>query len=225
MQIAKSIATVYGVFIIFTGFATAQVQNPSEPYIREDTPPKLCTGDTWTYFGNEYIAATPWISTVQAVNNGVATILRQGAPEVGEKRERLETRLANGNISQLADSRYEPDNQDFAFPLVVGKTWALNQNNPGAAGDILVKTGTAEVKAREQLQTKAGSLDTIRIQQYGNIRSTNTKFAASYQYTYWYAPAAKTIVKYEYQHTNTGPRSGNAHRTGEITAFKVSTCD
>jgi hypothetical protein len=81
-----------------TSVATAQVQNPSEQYNRFDNPPKLCTGDTWTLLDNEYIAATPWASTVQSVTNGVATILCVGVPEVGDKRERTQTRLANGNI-------------------------------------------------------------------------------------------------------------------------------
>jgi hypothetical protein len=205
---------------------TAQVQNSSEQYIRFDTPPKLCVGDTWTYFGNEFIATVPWTATVQSVDKGVATILRQGAPEVGQKRERIEIRLANGNYSKLGDTAFSPDGQDFAFPLVVGKTWEIKQTYNLESGAIMTKTGTAEVKGREQVQTKAGSFDTIRLQQYGNLRNSQIReFNASYQYTYWYAPAAKTIVKVDYGQNNNGPRGGSLNRVSEVTAFKVGNCD
>ena len=187
--------------------------------------PKLCLGDKWVWFGNEFLAKLAWQNTVIEVSaSGIVTLKREAEPEVSKKRERFETRLANGNMAKLGDTTYSPDSQELAFPLQIGKSWKVLQTFPAETSGTITKEGQAKVVANEQLQTKAGSLDTYRIQQHGNLRnSAMPNWQASYQHTYWYSPAAKSIVKYEYaQQAN---RGGGVLRSSEITAFTVTQCD
>jgi hypothetical protein len=193
-------------------------------YVRYDASQKLCVGDQWTWQGNEYMASSTWKITVADVSAGVSTLKRETKPETGKKRERLETMLANGNVASLGELAYTPDNQELAFPLQVGKTWKVLHTYPADTVGTLTKDGNAKVVAHEQIHTKAGSLDVYRIQQQGNLsNNTQMNWRASYQHIYWYAPAAKGIVKFEYAHQAT--RGGNALRSGEVTAFNVANCN
>lgn len=208
----------------FMTISTAAFTQSNNIFVKYEAAQKLCVGDQWTWQGNEYMANSTWKTTVTDVSAGVINLKRETKLETGKKRERPETMLANGNVASLGELAYTPDNQELAFPLQVGKTWKVLHTYPADTTGTITKDGNVKVVAHEQLHTKAGSLDVYRIQQQGNLSNDATpNWRASYQHSYWYAPAAKGIVKFEYAHQAT--RGSSALRNGEVTAFNVSNCN
>ncbi len=96
-----------------------------------------------------------------------------------------------------------PDDGAFRFPLEVGKSWSQRYvrvlTRQGQEREVLVEV---KVKVYERLTVPAGTFDAFRIEAV--TRSAGDPWSPAH-ITYWYAPAAKSIVKYHAEASAWGP--------------------
>ncbi len=88
----------------------------------------------------------------------------------------------------------------LSFPLEVGKKWSFkynfaNKTNPGK-GRIQLD---AEVASYEKVTVPAGSFDAFRIETKGFWNNDATSRSGRSRSVYWYAPAARSVVRTEYE--------------------------
>lgn len=85
------------------------------------------------------------------------------------------------------------------FPLEVGQRWRYDSRwifkPKSSAGTVAM---VVEVQARERVSVPAGEFDAFRLFARGKLGGTspaNSVYASETTTTYWYAPAARAIVK------------------------------
>lgn len=115
--------------------------------------------------------------------------------------------------------RRNSDLRLLSFPLEVGKSWTF-------VDDYLLKdTGgkgqgkySVVVRGYEKVKVAAGEFDAVRLEMKGTYNVTSTAggtFSGFANRTYWYAPAARVIVREDIDDTYRGPY------TIELTSFKL----
>jgi hypothetical protein len=153
--------------------------------------PALAVGDTWR-FAVSYTAAssTPnrtWIIT--SVENDRLIGTENGEPLT------LTTEL------NVIDSprQAETNPRLLSFPLAVGKRWQYTSDwlfkPKSSRGSI---SATVTVVGHEPVEVPAGRFDAFKIEsiaELGGSSPSNTFYAGQITTTYWYAPAARAIVK------------------------------
>jgi len=97
------------------------------------------------------------------------------------------------------------------FPLEVGQRWNYDSQwtfkPKNSTGTIAM---AVEVQARERVSVPAGEFDAFRLFAHGKLGGTspaNSVYASETTTTYWYAPAARAIVKL----THHNPYIGRTH--------------
>lgn len=105
--------------------------------------------------------------------------------------------------------RKSPDQKLLVFPLEIGKSWPTEfefwLKDTGSKGHA---KGGATVLSYEKVRVPAGEFDAFRL-----VMTTTAKgraaagfdYTASTSYTYWYAPAARTIVRQDILDSARGP--------------------
>jgi hypothetical protein len=176
--------------------------------------PAVAVGDTWRFAVYYTVPSrTPnrtWVITsvenerLLATENGEALTL---TPELN-----------------VVDSprHSETDPRSLSFPLFVGKQWKYASNwlfKPKSSRGSLA--AAVAVVGYEPVDVPAGRFEAFRIEQeaeLGGSSPSNTFFAGKTTTTYWYAPAARAIVKSihhnPYQGTTTSELVGLELRTG-----------
>lgn len=173
--------------------------------------PVVKVGDQWQFV--EYYAVpstTPnrtWVITsvtpagITGTDNGEPLRLTADLNVVDSPRER------NSNSTMLR------------FPLEVGSHWSF-------ASDYLFKPKGSEgrtvtdvmVVGHEKVAVVAGEFDAFKLEaksRLSGISPIKSKVDAETFATYWYAPAARAVVKAMYRNPYLGPR------TVELVAFKL----
>lgn len=92
------------------------------------------------------------------------------------------------------------DPRFLSFPLEVGKKWSLkyqfaNKTNQGK-GRV---EGDVEVAAYEKVSVAAGTFDAYRIEAKTFWNNDSNRANGRSKSVYWYAPAARTVVRTEYE--------------------------
>ena len=87
----------------------------------------------------------------------------------------------------------------LSFPLEVGKRWRYSSDwvfkVKGSKGSSIVDVA---VVGHEKITVPAGSFDSFKLEAKGTIRGIsgiNSQIAGETSVTYWYAPAARAVVK------------------------------
>ena len=80
------------------------------------------------------------------------------------------------------------------FPLILDSEWSQNYRSTGSTDGLpRVYNNDFEVDKMETITIEAGDFKTYKIEQRQNIQGRYT----NYYHTYWYAPAAKRVIKKE----------------------------
>lgn len=155
--------------------------------------PEVKVGDQW-HFASGYVApSTPnrtWVVTavtatgIEGTENGKPLKLTPDLNEVDSPR------------------RTDSDTRRLSFPLEVGKQWTY-------ASDFLVKvpgvTGRTEGEVRvvgyEKVRGPAGEFDAFKLESRAEFKGTSPDGPAAGvgTTTYWYAPAARAVVRSIYK--------------------------
>ncbi len=175
--------------------------------------PQYKVGDTWKYgrtdlWKNE--RTTGWTATVAG--------LMDGRVRIDMKNERNEeSRMfltLDGNFVS-GRTQVKPFMPQFSFPLSVGKQWEGTyeyQSSRGTSGTTRLK---AKVLGKESITVPAGTFDAFKIEyQAYYTRSDAASFGGgTMRSVYWYAPAAKRIVREEYSDTTPSGSQWDKHVT------------
>ena len=167
--------------------------------------PAYRVGDRWVYHGDDgFRVKTEWDETHEVTAIGADGIAARIALKGGVDLTRMELWSAPGQVKVGAvydntTRRFEEPLQRHDFPLAAGKVWnqwVWNFNEfTKERGQI---NRYVNVSGWEKVATPAGTFDAIKMQVLMRLDDeTFWRFATTCNYTAWYAPAAKAIVREE----------------------------
>jgi len=153
--------------------------------------PDIRVGDQWQF------AVYDSIPTRVPSRTWTVTAVTAAGIEATENGQPL--RLT-AELNVLDSPRHSETNPGLLrFPLEVGKRWTYDSQwtfkLKGSTGSIAM---AVEVQARERVSVPAGVFDAFRLFARGSLGGTspaNSVYASDTTTTYWYAPAARAIVK------------------------------
>ena len=176
-----------GVFAL--GVAQAQ-----ETLTRTERP-EVKPGDQWKYELRDKRTGAKVRDTVVAVTAVSATQI--------ESIENGVAKVATRDLVVLKNSRLEYDvgYRWLSFPLEVGKAWDFKTQWKRLDGTGAGSTQMdVVVKGVEKVTTKAGEFNATRLEAKGYMNAgSGSYYNGRVVATYWYAPAAREIVKFEWQ--------------------------
>jgi len=163
--------------------------------------PVLKPGDRWTF------AVWYTVPTAEPSRTWQITSVAADAIEGTENGERL--RLT-ADLNVLASPRERHSNPNaLRFPLEVGRAWQYADEwyfaGTGGNGTI---DGSVEVVAFERVSVPAGAFEAFRLVRKDKVGGRSPKgslYDAEIVTTYWYAPAARAVVKSESRNPYIGP--------------------
>lgn len=153
--------------------------------------PDVKIGDQWqfvTYFA------------IPSAEPTRAWVMHAITPEGIEGTENGEPLRLTLDMNVLESPRHTDSSPKvLSFPLEVGKRWRYTSDwvfkPKGSKGTAVVDMA---VIAHEKVRVPAGEFDAFKLVGKGTIRGVsgiNSQIAAETHATYWYAPAARAIVK------------------------------
>ncbi|HET7095910.1 MAG TPA: hypothetical protein VFJ68_00880 [Casimicrobiaceae bacterium] len=167
--------------------------------------PAYRVGDRWVYHGDDgFRVKTEWDETHEVTTIGADGIAARITLKGGLDLTRTELWSAPGQVKvgaifDNATRRFEEPLHRYDFPLAPGKVWnqwVWNFNEfTKARGQI---NRYVSVSGWEKVTTPAGTFDAIKLWMVMRLDDeTFWRFATTCNYTVWYAPAAKAIVREE----------------------------
>jgi len=156
--------------------------------------PALVVGDRWSLVG----PGGGRIEDTYAGRRGDALLFHRanyakGSTSVATRYERVLT--ADLALIGGGGTENRPDDGALRFPLQVGNSWQhryvrVLQRQKQQEFEVVVD---AQVKSYERITLPGGTFDAFRIE---SVSKTSSASVSPVRATYWYAPAAKAIVKY-----------------------------
>ena len=189
--------------VLALGTAPALAQRAERPQVR--------AGDRWE-FAVYY--------TVPATAPNRTWVISAVTPERIEGTENGEPLLLTADLNVVDSPREQSSNPTLLrFPLEVGRHWSF-------ASDYLFKPKRSRgrtvtdviVVAHERVAVAAGEFDAFKLEAKGHLSGTSpigSRIDAETFLTYWYAPAARAIVKSVYHNPYLGPSNV------ELVAFEL----
>ncbi|HVN35785.1 MAG TPA: hypothetical protein VMU96_11085 [Casimicrobiaceae bacterium] len=232
-SLQRSITTGFavGALLVLAGCAGAPGSGGSGPAAEA---PVYKVGDRWVYHGDDgFRVKTEWDETHEVTAVGTEGITVRIALSGGMSVTRTELWSAPGQVKIGAvygnqTRRFTEPLQRYDFPLAPGKTWnqwARNYN------EFTKETGEinryVRVSGWEKVSTPAGSFDAVRMQVLMRLDDeTFWRWPTTCNYTVWYAPAARAVVRAEldaqYAEKDGGLEGGAAVRTQHSVVELVS---
>ena len=174
--------------------------------------PAIAVGDSWQF--------VVYYTVLSRVPNRTWVITSIGAERV-EATENGQPLLLTRELNVVdAPQVRESNSRALSFPLEVGKRWSYKSEwlfkSKGSRGTLAVDVAVA---GYETVEVPAGRFEAFRLQATGELGGdspSNTFFAGQTTTTYWYAPAARAIVKSVHHN----PYQGTT--TVELVAFKAA---
>ena len=168
---------------------------------QEAQRPQVKVGDEWRF--------AVYYTVPSDVPNRVWTVTGISGETIDAKENGEPLRLT-AELNVLDSPRASESNPGLLrFPLRVGDRWQVESNwifkAKGSRGTISTHV---EVQALERVTVPAGEFVAYRLLargRLGGVSPSNTFFAGEVVTTYWYAPAARAIVKLEQRHPYQGP--------------------
>lgn len=162
------------------------------PALAQDAAlPGVRVGDRWAFV--EYYAVPSTVPNRHWVITSVSPAGIEGTENGEPLRLTLELNVLDSPRATFSNPRA------LAFPLRVGKRWRYESDwtfKPKASrGRTVVDVAVA---GREQVSVPAGTFDAYKLVAKGSLHGTspiNSQYAGETMETYWYAPAARAIVK------------------------------
>ena len=184
---------VAAVVVLALGATPALAQRIERPEVR--------AGDRWEYV--VYLTDPSTVSKRTVVVDAV-TPTRIEATENGQPL------VLTADMNTLDSPRERSSNPTLLrFPLAVGDHWTFAsdyQYKPtGSTGRVVVDV---IVVARERVAVPAGEFDAFKLEaksQLGGRSPKGSRIDAESFTTYWYAPAARAVVKWVQRHPYLGP--------------------
>lgn len=163
--------------------------------------PEVRVGDQWQFV--EYY-------TVASTKPNRAWVVASVTPTAIEGTENGEPLRLTRELNVLDSPRHTAWNPGaLSFPLEVGKRWSFATEwifkAKSSKGSAIVHV---EVIAYEKVRVPAGEFDAFKLVAKESLSGTspiNSQYAGETTRTYWYAPAARTVVKQVSHNPYLGP--------------------
>jgi hypothetical protein len=173
--------------------------------------PQVKVGDQWRFAVYYTVPSTEPTRVWTVTSVGATTI---------EGTENGEPLMLTTELNVLESPRDKQSNpKSLDFPLVVGKQWRYTTDwlfkPKGSRGSIAVDV---VVDAYQKVTVPAGEFEAFRLISRERLSGTspiNSQYAGEVTRTYWYAPAARAIVKMVSHNPYLGPS------TVELVAFEL----
>jgi hypothetical protein len=175
-------------------------------YAQTAEKPDVQVGDRWAWQHINGLANEKDHTKIEDVIEVTDKEIRTRIRIKGKSGSSVATYTHEWNPVDVVSARYDPNLQEFAFPLQVGKRWSGNADkllfSSGKHGMFILK---GEVVALEKVTVPAGTFDAYKVNVV--LEATGTDEDANIGNTietYWYAPSVKRHVKYENTFTRDG---------------------
>ena len=153
--------------------------------------PAVRMGDRWQF-------ATYY--SVPSTKPDRTWVITSVTPEAIAGTENGEPLRLTPELNVLESPRHKESNpRSLSFPLEVGKRWQYASDwvfkAKGSTGSIVMDVA---VTGYEKVRVPAGAFDAFKLLAKGKLGGTspiNSQYAGETTTTYWYAPAARAIVK------------------------------
>lgn len=153
--------------------------------------PSVKVGDQWQF--------AVYYSAPSAEPNRV-WVVTSVTPQGIEGTENGEPLILTPELNVLESPRHKESNpKTLSFPLEVGKRWRYASDwvfkAKGSKGSVIVDV---TVVGSEEVKVPAGEFDAFKLVAKGSLHGTspiNSQYAGETTTTYWYAPAARVIVR------------------------------
>jgi hypothetical protein len=153
--------------------------------------PDVKVGDQWQFVAYYSVPST---------TPNRAWVITSVAPSGIEGTENGEPLILTAELNVLESPRHKESNpKALAFPLAVGKRWRYPSDwlfkAKGSNGTVLFDV---TVVGHEKVTVPAGEFDAFKLTAkgaLGGVSPINSQYAGDMTVTYWYAPAARAIVK------------------------------
>jgi hypothetical protein len=162
--------------------------------------PDVKVGDQWRFVVYYAIPST---------EPNRAWVIKTITPATIEATENGEPLVLTHDLNVLESPRQTESNpKALSFPLEVGRRWRYTSDwlfkPKGSKGSAIVDV---TVLGHEKIRVPAGEFDAFKLLAKGIIRGIsgiNSRIDAETTTTYWYAPAARAIVKSEFHNPYLG---------------------
>ncbi|CAB3650520.1 hypothetical protein LMG24238_01116 [Paraburkholderia sediminicola] len=181
--------------LLAAGFAasTSSAAGAESALLPQDAP-HYRTGDSWTYLWSDLLSgkSKTITQTVTSVNADGSASLQIGS--------------GSGHVELTSEANVIPNAAAqhacgiaLHFPLRAGTRYEADCQAAGEASTTVLRRAQCEVQGVEEIKTRAGSFSAIKIRMTG-VWSPQSGFGGGpMEETLWYAPAAKRIVREEFQ--------------------------
>lgn len=189
--------------------------------------PLLQPGESWTYRRIDLWKNAESDRFRQDILGGVGdrlTVLWTIVAAADEKRRGSVTHeYLDGTTLSFFDPKMEDRHIPLQFPLHPGKRWTFHYKYSPAVGGSLRVEQAATVAGWEDVRVPAGTFRALKVVHVGRYWATDHSFdwSGDIRETYWYAPAAKRVVRMEYRDT-TGSGSQWDHWRDELVEMTVT---
>lgn len=181
-------------------------------HAEEAVRPRISAGDTWQFVVYYTVPST--------APNRTWTIQTVG-PDRIVGTENGEPLTLTGELNVVDSPRHRESNpRMLSFPLKVGKRWQYKSDwlfkPKSSRGTVSMDVA---VVAQEAIEVPAGRFEAFRLEATGELGGSspsNTFYAGQTTTTYWYAPAAKAVVKILHHNPYLGPT------TVELVSYQLS---
>lgn len=172
----------------------------------EESPPKdykwpiaerpiLTPGDYWVYYYKNNDKTTKW--EYAGEENGLLVFIsRKRKDRLYTTPDLMNIKKIHGKTKEVLYQRDESRDEKVGylkFPLWVGKKWHSAGISKSRHGSDVFYDALYKVASYETINIPAGSFKALRIERSWKIRG----YEDSGSDTVWYAPDAKTIIKYD----------------------------
>jgi hypothetical protein len=158
--------------------------------------PQVKVGDHWKFAVKEMNASPDRVWVVTSVTPAKIELTENGKP------------LAlTADMNPMVSPRDKhSDAKLLSFPLEVGKKWSYSDDyhvasTPPLHGHLTAEDGAMNTKVAvvgfEKVRVPAGEFDAFKLEANAGFTSSSCGCTGTQKYTYWYAPAAHAIVKWQ----------------------------
>jgi len=165
------------------GSALAQTSAASPPKAER---PEIKVGDKWVH------ACTYGLQKLNPVTE-ITSVDQSGIKETMDGK--AVTLTLDLNLVDSPEVSFSEHLHRFSFPLEVGKQWTAKHNfvNHENGGSGTERT-TVKVVSYEKVRVPAGEFDAFKLK-WDSTWTDKSNAIGTTQMTYWYAPAARNVVK------------------------------
>lgn len=181
-------------FLAVQALACVPSSLAQNPPLNGDAP-AVKVGDTWRWVRSDRRTGAKEAETLR--------VIKSVAPDRIEAAENdgVAVFMSDMNALETPDWVRTPPTRFADYPLAVGKKWNLKFVQNSKTGDRFSSRiqYDAEVVGQEKVKVPAGEFDAFKIVYKGYWNNDTTKRNGAAKVTVWYAPAARSAAKIEYE--------------------------